>query len=158
MTNIVCDTILDRSLDGQIFFGTDIVRGVTNNSTVEYLVVTGSMDAVIFLDLNTTGDYETSFFEDTLTSADGAVLANFNFKRSDTTTVIDTLLYLSPTVTSDGTLISESLAFGGERNSAVATGGSGNLILKPNSKYMLRYLNISNNAVDLSVLLPDRTA
>jgi len=137
--------------DGGVFYGSDIIRSVADNADQEWLVVTGSVDAVVAFGVKSIGDYELSVFEDTTVTANGTVKTNFNAKRSDTTTTIETLIYESPTVTADGNQITESLNHGGEKNDVTATNDTGGLILKANSNYLIRYTNTSGNSVHIAI-------
>lgn len=144
-------SILDMN-SGRAFYGTHIARAVQDNGIVETLVSTGSKEASVNFSAKTIGDYETHVYEGVTTSDDGVAETGFNIKRSDTTSTIETVVYETPTIIDDGQLIIESLAHGGEKHTAIASDSDSMLILRPNTKYLLRMHNTSGNIVDMSFL------
>lgn len=147
-------TTVDKStsdiLSGRGFYGSDILRGIASDATVDFLVETGSVDALINFSVKSIGNYEIEMYEDSITSNDGTALQNFNFKRSDITTTIETIVYHQPTITDLGNMIVESLNYGGERNSVSASDSDSSFLLKPNTKYVIRFTNTSGNVVDMA--------
>jgi len=137
-------------LNGRAFYGTDVLRGVGNNDVVNWIMSIGSVEALINFSVKSIGNYEIEMYEDSATSNDGSVLQNFNFKRADTTTTIETRVYHDPNITNDGNLIVESLNYGGEKNSVTASDSDSSFLLKPNTKYVIRFTNTSGNAVDIA--------
>lgn len=90
------------------------------------------------------GNSSVAMFEGVTTSADGTALNVFNRSRSNTNTA-SLVVSHTPTITDLGTEIFDSYVFGGEKSKA--TGGSDGfaeeIILKPNTKYLIRITNDS---------------
>ena len=145
----IIDPVAAAVIAGVSFFGGQIVRAVADAAEVDWLIVTGAADAWVGLEIKSVGTFEISMFEGTTTSADGTVQTNFNVKRSDTTTTINTLVYHAPTVTADGTELPGSLEQGGEKGKVIPTGADGKLLLKASTKYLLTFLNTSGAATDM---------
>ena len=137
-------------LAGQVFYGFNIQTSINDGNSHEMLIVTGAAEALVLIQVQSLGDHTVQVFEDTVASADGAVQTNLNAKRSDLTTSIETLLYDSPNVTTDGTPIAHSLNYGGEKQSVTAADSAGGLVLKANTKHVVRYTNESGVAANVS--------
>jgi hypothetical protein len=95
----------------------------------------------------TSAPIELAFYESPVTTADGTPSVVHNYNRASTNTP-NLLLYGSPTVTSNGTLL-ETILVGGTRNS----GGMGidiptEWVLKPATNYLLIATNISTGSSD----------
>jgi len=147
----VVDPLIAAVVAGAVFFGNQIVRTVGIAGEVEWLVSVGTVDAWLKLSITTVGTFEIGVYEGTTTSADGTVKTNFNVKRSDVTTTIQTLVYHAPTVTADGTLLSELLEPGLEKKDVIPSGAGGRLLLKASTKYLVRFLNSSGAATDMQI-------
>lgn len=131
-------------LHGEVFYGDYVDLAVANNGSLDVLIKSGLQDVLFKVGFATAGDNTTEVLEGTTVSADGNVQTNFNVKRSDVTTTIDTKVYIAPTITNDGaSILGPRYHIAGEKKDAVAVGGSGFLLLKANTNYLYRLTNIS---------------
>ena len=101
------------------------------------------------------GDVDIVFYEGTTTSADGAVLPQFNVNRASTNTS-QTVITSGPTVTGVGTVIHTAwvppTATGTGQSGGGIVGGDSSgeeWLLAPNTKYLVRLTNNSGVAIDL---------
>jgi ribosomal protein L35 len=92
-----------------------------------------------------------SFYENTVTSADGTLDGGYNRNRNSAT-AHTTVVYEGPTVTSVGTLL-YSMAVGVGRGVGGSTRDDEEILLKQNTKYLLRITeaNIANTIINWSL-------
>jgi hypothetical protein len=90
-------------------------------------------------------------YEDTVTSADGTALVGYNRNRNSII-VPDMTLFHTPTVTDAGTIL-DSLNFPSAGNKVAIFDETthGEWVLKPSTKYLLRFTNGSVGDRDISV-------
>lgn len=92
-------------------------------------------------------NFEVEFFEDT-TATTGSTLTAHNNSRNSSNTAL-TVISTSPSVSVDGTSIFRAALTTGHKEGAVDTREE-EYILKPNSKYLLRYTKVDSGTNRLS--------
>lgn len=90
-------------------------------------------------------------YEDTTTTADGTVMTAVNSKRASTNTA-NLKIYHTPNVTSPGTALTTFIAGAGNRGGGEDKRDN-EIILKPNTKYMLQFTADGNNTPAAANLL-----
>jgi hypothetical protein len=91
------------------------------------------------------------FYEGVTTSADGVALTALN-KNRNATRVPEVTCYSGPTVTDLGTELGlDYFPVGGKKEGALTVGGNGEWILKPSTKYLLRFTNNTGQVEDLEI-------
>lgn len=128
---------------------------IAKNGLKEFLVVTPDTTKwahmVIGFEANTS-TVVVEMFEDTITSTDGTLEPVKNRNRNSVKTNT-TLLYENPTVGTDGTEIFSGI-YGAGRNSS---GGGGRdteeIVLKQNTKYLIRITEQNIAATDVNILI-----
>lgn len=86
------------------------------------------------------GPFDIELFEDTVVSANGALITSYNNNRNSILTPSLTV-YDGPTITSDGTLLETTLVTGTKQAGSFGTNASNEWDLKPSSNYMIRITN-----------------
>ena len=151
------DALHRMTHDGFVFHSSGKVTGMINAEVDEFLI---SVPAVSFPHFQRfrlfagRGDLDLVVYEGTTTSADGTPLTSSNTNRNSANTA-STLLFGTPTVTDDGTLIHTSWfpPTSAGQGQAGATGLAGETngeewILQPSTKYLLRITNNSGATID----------
>lgn len=123
--------------EGEYYSVCRFVTGVGAGSTSEYLIVTPSDKYVhLFYQTDGSGEFEEYLFEGTTTSNDGTAMTPRNHKRS-AGDVAKTLVYHTPTVTSDGTELCQQ-RLGAGRTAGGISRNENEVILLQNTKYLIR--------------------
>lgn len=140
---------------GQMF-AAEYLASVNNNASMDLLFVTGPEETHIKFSVTAGGACTVYLYEDTITSANGTIVPTHNHRRS-ATNVASAQLYRTPTVTTVGTALIPGRYLAGGASQATRIGGAvrdeAELVLKPNSKYLLRVTNISGGAVTVNPVI-----
>ena len=92
-------------------------------------------------------------YEDTVTSADGTALPVFNKNRNSSNTP-DTVVSVAPTITGVGTQIKRAAITSPAGSSIVfSQTKSGEWVLKPDTKYLVRVTNNSGAVIDFNITI-----
>jgi len=150
MTAYVNDTLSAQILRGELWTGNyDATVNPGNDFAV--LFSTGSSEVVLSLDITLSGAATIWLYEDTVTSADGTSITNYNMFRSAGGSLL-TSTFHTPTVSSPGTCILKTVASStGEIAQAIALSTENGIVLKANSKYRVYILNGAVEAATVSV-------
>jgi hypothetical protein len=143
--------------DGFAYHATGRVAALANAASLEVLF---SVPADTFPHLNaaliTMSDSpcDMEAFEGTTTSADGTAVTVFNRNRNSTNTAAMTM-FTGPTITADGTQIHDRYipdqgGVGTNNAGAVSPGLGEEWVLKPSTKYLLRFTNNSGGAITVA--------
>ena len=137
--------------DGKLFYHADR-HTVANNATFNYLLRTSTTLKTTLYDfiINCTASpFFVDIFENTIVSANGTAEGLYNQNRISTTTASG-LLYMTPTITSDGTNIFSDVVYGDK-----TSGGGGQsdfrLILKASTNYVFRFLNQAGASSNIAI-------
>lgn len=137
--------------EGNHFFVKDWVD-IPSASTADLLYVSGAMEAHMRTSFEGTAAFQVDIYEGTVTSNNGTLKTVHNRKRSSTNTC-GCAIYTAPTVTSTGTVFIRYKLGAGK------TGGSSSaeneVILKPNTKYLIRLTNNVTGTVNTIDYLAD---
>jgi hypothetical protein len=132
----------------------DSHHDVLKAGVIEHLIITPNTTKWAHMVVgvgSTAGQIVAEFFEDTTVSANGALEPTRNRNRNvaDNNT---TLIYETPTVTGDGTLL-DSAVFGTEKNSSLGGGDRGNseIILKQDTIYLFRVTELNVLATTVNI-------
>lgn len=140
-----------KTEDGENFVATDVVTGIADAATQEWLIVVGSEPIAVKSAASVEGKSTFDFYEGTLVSANGAAINLFDSNRVTGNTPL-AAVYDSPTITNDGTILAEALLQSGEKQRAVTSTESGDrLILKATTNYLIRLTNKSGGAIDVDL-------
>lgn len=137
------------------FFGTNHFDGaISNNGTIEFLIIPGSKACHIRINASAGGTATLRVFEGVTTSANGTALAITNRNRYSAITA-ETDVYEGPTVTGDGTSIYSSLLTGGDgpHSTSSESGFFEEYILRDDKQYLVRLTNLAGNNQPLSLTL-----
>jgi hypothetical protein len=143
--------------EGFMFSLDDIQTGVTNTSSLDYLLVTPAATfphiRVLYW-VATNGPVQVFTYEDTVVSANGTLVNTRNRNRVSSN-VPNSLVYRGPTVSSLGTLLSTVLMPDtGPGPSGIFGDDPGEeWVFKPNSNYMFRFTNNSGGTVNVNFAL-----
>ena len=135
----------DAMVDLGVIFTHADRHTIANNATFSYLIKTPASPAHVEL-LNVSVDATASpvyidFYEDAIVSANGTQEFLLNNNRQSSATS-QTLLYMSPTITSVGTEIFHLVAEG-DKTTGGFVGHKHRVILKPSANYLLQFQNVS---------------
>jgi len=86
------------------------------------------------------GPFDVDFYEGTTVSDNGTAVTACNNNRNSATTA-ELLIYDTPTITGDGTLLEPILIPGTKQSGALGSEGSNEWDLKQDEKYMIRITN-----------------
>lgn len=86
------------------------------------------------------GPFDMDFYEDTVVSANGALVPSYNNNRNSTNAAA-MLVYEGPTITTDGTLLEPVLAPGTKSEGSLGSDAANEWILKTNANSMIRITN-----------------
>lgn len=100
----------------------------------------------------TTAPGEIYLFENTITSNDGTIQTTLN-KNRNSSTISNMLLYKSPMILSGGTLLEKDVIVGEHTSGGVQSRMILEWILRPNTKYLLRYSNKSSMSSDVNIFI-----
>jgi hypothetical protein len=131
---------------------------VANTASLEILIRTGSTLSLhsVFA-TNVGGDSVAYLFEAPTVTVVGTTITPINNNRNSANTA-EGLFYHTPTTTADGTPLNNGTfipggsggnAVGGSAGSSIRDGGE--IILKPNTDYLVRITNISGAAKNISL-------
>lgn len=142
-----------KTEDGENFVATDVVTGIADTATQEWLIVVGSEPIAVKSSASVEGKSTFDFYEGTLVSANGTAINLFDSNRITGNTPL-AAVYDSPTITNDGTILAEALLQAGEKQRAVTSTEQGDrIILKATTNYLLRLTNKSGGAIDASIVV-----
>lgn len=148
---VTMDTRHNRIHRGQMYEYTEVDAALANAGTIELLLVLTAGAHMRFASV-AGGDARVQLYEGTTVSANGTQRTAQNRNRFSSNTP-DMAIYFSPTITGDGTLISDGILPGGI-GGLFSGGGSSDIfeewILGPGN-YLLRLTNISGGAQPCSV-------
>ena len=140
--------------DGKVFQHIDR-HSITNNGVFNYLIKTPASPAhVELLRLAATSKSSPVYvdlFENGVVSANGTSESLFNLNRQSTTAP-QTLLYMAPTVTSDGPSLMQGESTG-DKNVGGLVDWDSRMILKPSTNYLVRYQNVSGATAVVSLTI-----
>ena len=126
--------------------------GIAAAATLDHLFVTGDHKIHMrVLEVESTGaPVSLAYYEDTVTSADGTLETSGNNNRTSSKTP-ETSVYTGPTITNIGNQIGETIlpSTGGGNSGAVGILAGGEWVLKPNSKYLIRFTNEDTQPTDV---------
>ena len=145
------DNMVQSAVNGAVFFGTQIVTAVADTASVYWLILTGTAETFLKFGMVSAGFLETYLSEGPTTSIDGTVQANFNAKRDDVLTAMQTLVYFAPTFSAVGTVLSSELVPGATKKLVGSAAAESRLLLKANTRYLIEIINVSGGAVDVGV-------
>ncbi len=146
---VITHTVISKLFsEGRIFEGSEIFVALSDNDFIELLIETGSKDTLISVSINVLGDFQVWEFEDTVVSNKGSLLTSININRPKSVANPSPLsdVYLTPTVTADGTLLGTGLLLGGEKKDAVSSDAQNLLVKKATTNYLFRFQNLSGQA------------
>lgn len=116
---------------------------LANNASLEMLFTTGSLPCHAVFKAEIGGDGEVQLYEATTVSANGTAMARNNKNRTSSRVALATVFH-TPTVTGDGTELTDHYIPGGT-GSIFSGGGEDSFgrewLLAPNTNYMLRLTN-----------------
>lgn len=142
--------------EGRLFEVSHIFAAVADAASAEILITTGTKAVHLRSRADTEGKSYGYLFEDAVASVAGTGLTNVNRDRNSANTA-ETVVTHTPTLTSDGTQLTETLIPGGGAVGGNVIGGSLNSFeefeLKPNSVYLIRLTNESGAAADMAASL-----
>lgn len=138
--------------DGMVFIAGVHDNALVNGADLDVVIETPADKRVHLQALVTGADGgpdTLSFYEGTTASADGTVITGYNKNRnSDFSPTV--VIREGATVSAAGTLIDETYYFAATNKAAVLSAGdSGEWILKPSEKYLLRWNNGSGGNADI---------
>ncbi len=137
--------------EGKAFKTTLYDASIADTASQELLIQVSDNPIHLNLTIAALGDFEVFLFEGTTFSAAGSPIVPLNLNRASA--LASTCVFNdSPTITADGTEIAHTVLPGGQRNQAVdnEVGGDGELILAPNTDYLVRATNFSGSASRVS--------
>ena len=140
--------------DGKFFSASYVDETVSNNASLNILIDCNGASPHTRIMCQVGGDCHFRLFENPTVSANGTEITPVNRNRYSPNTAT-TDLYKDPTVTGDGTLISELISPGG--TILVSTGGDSSMfeefILHKDRTYLARITNISGISQPISMEL-----
>lgn len=138
---------------GENFFGTVVKRSVSDSSSINLLIITGSIQPATLTTVSIGGASTGFIFEGTLVSANGTQLDVWNSNRESAATELLTW-FDGPTITNDGQQLAEALLQAGEKEKGITSTDQNNrVILKANTNYLIRVTNNSGGTIDISVVI-----
>jgi hypothetical protein len=152
---VTIDSVHEMHHLGLIFssFLVDLALGAASDLEVLVRTAVGQV-AHARLRSSASADYRLLSFEAVESSADGAAVARINRNRVSANTAA-TLVFSGPTVTGDGTLLSDGFVPGGSTGNA--PGGSSSsfeeLVLAADTDYLLRLTNLTAGEIIASMAL-----
>lgn len=139
MSNIVNDT-LNKQIEREELWTGNYNETVIPGGDSVILIVTGASETVFSPSIELSGPATIWLYEDTVTSADGTPITNYNMRRSSGETLLTTTFH-TPTVTGAGTSILNTKASpDGRLTQAAALNQDNGIILKASSKYRIYIL------------------
>ncbi len=129
-------------------------HALAKNATLDHLIITPNTTSWAHMTVSvdtTAGEVVVGLYEDTTTSADGALENTVNRNRNvaDNNT---TEVYEAPTVTGVGTLLAEACFGAGKKGFGGSARDHEEFILKQNTKYLLRVAEQNVLACDLNIV------
>jgi len=136
---------------GKVFRISMYDAALADTNSQELLIQVGDNEIHINVTVSVLGDFEVFLFEGTTVSDDGTPVVPLNLNRTSSLVSAGTFS-TSPTITGDGTELAHAVLPGGQRNQAIENevGGDGEVILAPNTIYLLRSTNFSGGASRVS--------
>jgi len=126
---------------GKVFRTNLFNAAVADDGNLEVLIRPADNAIYLRVDVSMVGDGEVLVFEGTTVSANGAGMTAFNLNRMSA--LVTTCLFNSgPTITGDGTEIGHGILTGDKEDEGFSAVG-GELILAPNTIYLIRSINRS---------------
>lgn len=145
-----------RGHEGKLFVSDKVTESVANSATVDILLVTDGLDSHLVSAVSAGGDVYVELFEDVVVSSNGTEIVPINVNRnSSLTSLIKT--YHTPTISSTGTQLRKVYLSGGGGGNSQGVLGAGlarpntEIVLKKNTKYLLRVTNKSGQAKTIGV-------
>jgi len=137
---------------GKAYFLARNDLNIADDGLVEYLIQTPAFDIALVGEVTASADATIDLFEAPTFSPAGAAQTLFNANRNSSNTSSATVTK-GPTLTDDGTLLTDNFINGGQKNQAFGGGTSSAfpLILKQSSSYLLRIKNISGSNAAINV-------
>jgi len=140
---ILIDTVHARIHAGQFFTVNHLNLALADNATIVFLIRTGSRVAHARPFAVVGGDAQFEIFEGPTVTVDGAAQTVVNKNRLSSNTA-ETLVFLTPTTTGDGTELDDHLIVGGV-GPVQSIGSEGSFAhewdLNVNTEYLLRLTN-----------------
>lgn len=140
----------ENILAGNVWIANNIQLVVASGATVFWLIKTGTNDASVSISIASIGDSIVSIHEDATITADGVSIPILNMRRSNTTATIGLSTFHGPTISSNGALLVRRLMYGGDRNDLSSTEGSGGLVFKASTDYLVEFTNEAAVSVAVS--------
>jgi hypothetical protein len=133
---------------GKSFYTDYINTSVANGGTVDLLLNNPASNYPHFVAyIKTSGNASIDFYKGTTASANGTALTSQN-RNDNSSNVAGLVVSHTPTVTTLGTLKHQGYSIGGEHNKLTGgeNGFSEEIILTPNTKYLMRVTNTAGVA------------
>lgn len=142
------DTIEDNYVFEGRLFESFVTQSMASGATFDIAIATGSKPMTYMPStVTTTADSVTIGLYEGSVASGGTTLASYNHNRISSVTS-ETTLKTAPTVTSLGSLFSQSYIGGstgvGQTKVGGSSSGSYKYVLKPNTQYILRFTNGSS--------------
>lgn len=136
---------------GSSFFVWDR-QDLSNGAVFDYTVITPNTTKWAHFVLEAVSESEmcVQMYEDPTLSANGTAMVEYNKNRNSSKTATTQVLY-TPTVTSVGTTVIFEDQWGSGRKIGGGSRGVEEWILKQDTKYLVRFTNLTTNANFLSV-------
>jgi hypothetical protein len=138
---------------GRSFLGQDYATGIANNATRDILIITGTKSMHVRFSLSTLGGNYT-LFEAPTTTANGTSITIVNRNRVFSATTSLATMFFSPTVTATGTqLVLLWLGSSGNKAGGDVFSTNEEFILKPSTKYLIRFTSTASSNISSTVVL-----
>ena len=137
---------------GLTFIATHTEVALSAGGTVELLLQTAGSSVHLTLTLSVSAAFLGGLYEDATFSAAGNAVTNTARDRANLLTPTATITE-GPTLTGDGNLLADTFLPGGRGAQSIGslTTGAGEWLLKPNTVYLMRMVNLSNTTSEVTV-------
>lgn len=153
---LVTTDAIHRNIHRGVMFHVDkSEEGIADDGSVEILIQVGSTHNVhLSITVAAGGDHKYELYEDTTFSGAGTALTPTNRDRRSSTTSASTFTH-TPSISADGTLLTNGLRPGGHGGNSVGGSGTGfaEWILATDTVYLVRLTNLAGTAKLLSLSL-----
>jgi hypothetical protein len=144
-----------RVVEGE-FFRNGQYMSIASGGTNYILIKTSTKCAHVNFSVNVDGDTHIELYLTPGVTANGTEMASGNFNLNYLLTKLAlTKLYYTPTLTSEGTYLANTWAFGGsgtnpsQSTTAVSSTGGEEVILAANTDYLLKFINTAARTLQL---------
>jgi len=140
--------------DGKGFHVKAYDAALADTDVLEVLIQVAGSALHVNISIGAEGDFEAQVFEGTTISAAGTPITPLNLNRASSKQSTG-IFTTAPTITTDGVEIGHAVLPGGQRNNAIDTevGGKGEIVLAPNTNYLIRAKNFSGSASRVSTTI-----